>query len=386
MQICCTKKLYDKMKIKPEEDINQDPFFSWHANLLKIEGLGNVVILTNDNNQYTLVLTGLKQKHFNKLSRYIKQAIRETFKAEYIKPDVADKYLEQAGDFVFTKTKNRSLIAKMNNSCDQFYFSLDAIDINTIVQPESGRVVSLLDVRRDKHELFAPNEECYKNLEEMYGSDIFDHRALELMVTLDLETEQITRKIIVHPDIPFYALHLVIQGAFGWLNYHLHSFSIYREDTPEKEFRKLFGLPKKEYLPEMELVGSLEEMAYEDATVKDKRLEIGTRLSDYLPAKICYIYDFGDHWHHFIEVVKSHDHYEGPVPLCLKGKGNTPPEDVGGISGYQRFIEIFKDKKHPEHEEHKTWARSLNYADFDIEKANKRINREFTSSIMYEQF
>jgi len=374
------------MRIKPEEDVNQAPFFSWHANLIEVKGLGNNVILTNDNNRYVLVLTGLKQKHFNKLEQYISQAIRETFKAEYTKSEVADKYLEQAGDFVFTKTRNKSLLAKMNNSCDQFYRRFSSIDINSNIQAETGRLVSRVSVNPYKEDTFKPNEKLYNDLEAMHGSDIFDHRAMELMVTLDLETEQVTRKILVHPDMPFYGLHLMIQHSFGWLDHHLHSFSIYRPDTPEKEFKKTFGLPKEEYLPEMELVSSQEEMAYEDDTVKDKRLEIGTRLSDYLPAKIRYIYDYGDHWVHYIEVIKTHDHYEGQVPACLEGEGNTPPENVGGISGYQDFIEIYKDKNHPEHKEYKTWAESLNYKEFDIQEANEIIKRRLNSSFMYDFF
>lgn len=36
--------------------------------------------------------------------------------------------------------------------------------------------------------------------------------------------DSISRDILVPGDIPLYALHFVIQRAFGWQNSHLHDF------------------------------------------------------------------------------------------------------------------------------------------------------------------
>ncbi len=47
-------------------------------------------------------------------------------------------------------------------------------------------------------------------------------------------------------------------------------------------------------------------------------------------------------------------------------------------------MEIINDKSHHEHEEYKTWATSLNYEEFDIEKTNDRIERKSKSSYMYD--
>ena len=41
--------------------------------------------------------------------------------------------------------------------------------------------------------------------------------------------ESISRDIIVPADMPLYALHYVIQKAFGWQNSHLHSFTVPEE-------------------------------------------------------------------------------------------------------------------------------------------------------------
>ncbi|MHB8126562.1 MAG: plasmid pRiA4b ORF-3 family protein [Desulfitobacteriaceae bacterium] len=82
--------------------------------------------------------------------------------------------------------------------------------------------------------------------------------------------------------------------------------------------------------------------------LKDKEV----KLSAYIPkySKIKYIYDFGDDWQHYIEVEKMIEDYPQNYPVCLDWEGNAPPEDVGGDSGYEEFLEAFHDPDHEEHE------------------------------------
>ena len=50
---------------------------------------------------------------------------------------------------------------------------------------------------------------------------------------------------------------------------------------------------------------------------------------------------------------------ETPRPrraVCLDGRRACPPEDVGGIGGYENFLEIIRDPNHEEHEEILIWA------------------------------
>ena len=53
-----------------------------------------------------------------------------------------------------------------------------------------------------------------------------------------------------------------------------------------------------------------------------------------------YVYDFGDNWIHRIEVedtaVKADP---GWIPWLIDGARRGPPEDCGGVPGYQRLIE-----------------------------------------------
>ncbi len=44
------------------------------------------------------------------------------------------------------------------------------------------------------------------------------------------------------------------------------------------------------------------------------------------------------------------------LPVCLSGRRHCPPEDCGGIRGYQRFLEIIGDPTHEEHEDMLGWV------------------------------
>ena len=43
-------------------------------------------------------------------------------------------------------------------------------------------------------------------------------------------------------------------------------------------------------------------------------------------------------------------------PLCLDGERACPPEDVGGIGGYEDFLETIRNPKHEEHERMLEWV------------------------------
>jgi len=55
------------------------------------------------------------------------------------------------------------------------------------------------------------------------------------------------------------------------------------------------------------------------------------------------------------------------------GEGNAPPEDVGGIPGYEEFLKIMGDPNHVEYETMLEWAQSQWYRNFDVELINKRL-------------
>lgn len=61
-------------------------------------------------------------------------------------------------------------------------------------------------------------------------------------------------------------------------------------------------------------------------------------------------------------------------PNCITGKRACPPEDCGGVWGYQNFLEVLQDPDHPEHEEMLEWAGGgFDPEDPDLEDVNPRL-------------
>ena len=59
-------------------------------------------------------------------------------------------------------------------------------------------------------------------------------------------------------------------------------------------------------------------------------------------------------------------------PVCLDGKRACPPEDVGGVWGYEEFLEAIADPDHEEHDSYLEWIGE----DFDPEAVElDKINR-----------
>ena len=177
--------------------------------------------------------------------------------------------------------------------------------------------------------------------------------ALTLKISLSGISPPIWRRIIVTDDIFLEDLHLMIQAAMGWLNYHLHEFEIngtrFAPPDPEDDS---FGY---------------ESVDSTSIRLRDLFLLEGTKLH--------YTYDFGDNWDHIITLEKIEPaRSEIEYPICIKGKRNVPPEDCGGPPGYYELIEILADPLNKEYSEMKDWVgEDYDPEFFSVEECNKQI-------------
>lgn len=163
-------------------------------------------------------------------------------------------------------------------------------------------------------------------------------RIYQFKITLDDFRPPIWRRIQVPETYTFWDLHVAIQDAMGWSDYHLHEFEIL---NPNNGSKVTIGLPDDDF-PKRNLL--------------DWAQKIANYFSPENPSAD-YIYDFGDYWHHKIQLEKIFPREKNfSYPVCIKGKRACPPEDCGGIGGYERLLDIIKDPKHEEHKETVEWA------------------------------
>ncbi|MGC8495042.1 MAG: plasmid pRiA4b ORF-3 family protein [Syntrophobacteraceae bacterium] len=64
------------------------------------------------------------------------------------------------------------------------------------------------------------------------------------------------------------------------------------------------------------------------------------------------------------------------VPVCLGGARACPPENVGGVWGYEDFLAAYFDPSHEEHENLHDWAGDdFDPERLDLEAVNERLRK-----------
>lgn len=174
----------------------------------------------------------------------------------------------------------------------------------------------------------------------------------QIKVTLCDSQPPIWRRIQVRSDTTLGRFHKILQCVMGWEDAHLHQFVIRGEQ---------YGTPDQD-----------------EEGLRKTRDERKYKLSELVAGEgeeLLYNYDFGDCWQHVLAVEKTLSPDEhARYPVCLAGERACPPEDVGGIPGYEDFLEAINDPKHPEHEEYLEWIGGEFDPDaFDLDKVNRRL-------------
>ncbi len=382
MLIQCTKKLLDELKIKPEStSIEEASLFSWHANFLTINRK-KTVVLVNDSNRYVIVLYGLLAKDLRKLDELIIESIQVVFREERIAEEITQQFITHAPQITYTKTKDRTSVARMNKSIEPVYVFNDLLDQTTMIQTELSLRASRYLVGDGTGNYIDSNRELYKDLEAFSGKNTFQIQAVQLKVTLNLDHFKVWRRIIVPTHLNFRQLHEILQRAFEWQDCHLHEFYVYDRQV-ETEISNKWGINHGAHhsegkTPIINIVSHAESFDYGDDDIP-MALDTKIKLSDYLPAynTIRYNYDFGDDWRHNIEMESHIENYDKNYPTCLDGAGTTPPEDVGGETGYMNFLEIIADQSNPDREQMISWGQSQKYREFDIEQVNRFLKFDF---------
>ena len=179
--------------------------------------------------------------------------------------------------------------------------------------------------------------------------------AYTLHIRLEEIEPAIWRRITVPGQLTLHQLHQVVQVTMGWTHSHLYQFLVLsKNDTV------YYGEPSAE-----------DGYFHKDA----RRVHLATVASK-KGDTFLYEYDFGDSWKHeiMVEDISPSSEDEPPYPWCLDGQRACPPEDVGGASGYQHFLEAWYDRSHREHQDMHEWVgKHFNPEVFSVQQVNAAL-------------
>lgn len=140
------------------------------------------------------------------------------------------------------------------------------------------------------------------------------------------------RRLELASDLRLDELHDVLQIAFGWTDSHLHRFSA----------------GANHYDRDAELYLSPFEVEEGEEGVPENQVSLDEVLAD-VDDELFYVYDFGDDWHHTLQLEAVLPRDAGtPRATCTAGRRPGPPEDCGGVPGY----ELFSAATDPTHADH----------------------------------
>jgi Plasmid pRiA4b ORF-3-like protein len=157
------------------------------------------------------------------------------------------------------------------------------------------------------------------------------------------------RRIVVRSETPLPEFAKLLEAAMGWEGYHLHMLDV---------GGVLFGEPD------------------EDADyVIDEQHATVKQVLPRPKSKLRWDYDFGDGWEHDVVVEAIEPPQERKrYPVCLAGERACPPEDCGGVLGYEELLLAVADPDHPEHEQMVSWAPDgFDPAVFDLVAAKRGL-------------
>lgn len=176
-----------------------------------------------------------------------------------------------------------------------------------------------------------------------------------IRITLADTDPVIWRRVDFPVEASLKMLHDVIQGAMGWLDYHLWEF--------EAGDRR-YGVPDPDW--------------DDDSLLAAKNTKLKTLLDRDI-RQFRYTYDMGDNWEHIVTVEEVRQGEPGSkYPCYVEGERPAPPEDCGGTPGFEAFLEAIANPKHPEHADVTEWhqgcyGRAYNPEVIDERDAKLRI-------------
>lgn len=179
-----------------------------------------------------------------------------------------------------------------------------------------------------------------------------NERIARIHIRLDHIKPAIWRRVEVPLTTSLKGLHDVIQAVMLFQDYHLFEFNAggkrYAVPDPEWDFGR--------------------------ETYAARNVRIGALIDRGITA-FDYTYDFGDDWRHSITVETVTDADPAlEYPRLVDGDRRAPPEDVGGLPGFEDFLTAMAKPRHAQHRQVVDWYGSrFEPDDIDVDTINERM-------------
>lgn len=362
MQVGCTQKLLTYLKKEPTPvQPELDPFYSWTATLLTLHRHKTIVVV-HDASRCGFVLYGVTSKMLKNLNQLLLEGMQAMLEEEGIAPDVVQKYLQDGGaTLCYTKTKDRSAVARLNKFSENVEFRAEKLCEDTLLQPQ-------LLCRLNDDMIHVGKE--YRFTRQLLRDEFAAHYPNQTvfacpMVTLDIRLHLKTpchRRVRMPLRQSLHEFHNILQILFGWKAYHLHEFVL----EP--------GQPLEMTMPQYSQFAQLDDWGNTDAEPMEWCISLAEVLEQY--PHFWYVYDYGDDWEHEITLVSRETDTEFSAPQCILAVGDAPPENVGGPDGYAALQELLKYPARNGYAEAKRWLEESGWKPLNMEELQEKLRTQ----------
>lgn len=94
--------------------------------------------------------------------------------------------------------------------------------------------------------------------------------------------------------------------------------------------------------------------------------------------KMMFEYDLGDCWRHDVELkgIRPYKKRENPRITFVDGQGECPPEDCGGVSGYEELLAMWRKKRKTKEEKEELEWYGMDDKDFNPDEFDRELGKD----------
>ena len=201
--------------------------------------------------------------------------------------------------------------------------------------PENDLIRKMMEKMKNDDEDDEDGDEDEWMEEEDFGTIsklMHDVKPQEYLLRISLKDSPVPvwREVKVPSNLSLEALAVILVHAMGWNNSHMHQL----------RFKNNYYLSSEEDINDFGYDGP----RFINHNAND--FHVG-QLFNEKGVKIELEYDFGDSWKHnvWMKSVRDYEPDEKPTVELVKGKGVCPPDDCGGVWGYEELLLLNKKKR-----------------------------------------